>query len=132
MSDILRSAVNQRLTTYPLRWRKDAPDHWSAEAGTLLTASAWPSRMAWKWEVIDRATEATTDSGATETRRLAMDAAEAAARTRLPVPTDVQVVTGWLALQGEVPGEVLAAALRLAERDKDERRALTESSGKNG
>lgn len=62
-------------------------------------------------------------TGREDSRRAAMNAAERAAQACLPALTDVQIVTGWLALRGDVPDDVLAAGLRLAERDKAERKA---------
>ena len=37
-----------------VRWRKDAPDHWSCEVDERFTLAAWP-RMdgSWEWELFD-------------------------------------------------------------------------------
>ena len=75
---------------------------------------------AWAWEIMKG--DDVEESGQGTSRRDAMGKAEVAVRKLLPTPTDVQVVTGWLALRSEVPDEVLAAALRLAERDRAERK----------
>lgn len=123
MSDIIRSAIAAQLTKFPLSWRKEAPDHWVAKVGELML-SVWPSygRGGWGWELTGRGNSEVA-SGQSDDRRGAMNAAEAAAKKHLPTQTDVQIVTGWLARRSEVPDEVLAAALRLSERDKAERKA---------
>lgn len=120
MSDILRTAMLARLVEFPLAWRKDDPDHWSASAGPDLTISAWPSRGCWQWALTTR-DEREVSTGKAESRRTAMDAAEKATKAALPAQTDVQIVTGWLARQANIPDDVLAAALRLAETDKGRR-----------
>jgi hypothetical protein len=61
-----------------------------------------------------------------------MGKAEAAVRKLLPTPTDVQIVTGWLAHRSEVPLDVLQAAMRLAERDKAERKATNPAPCQGG
>jgi hypothetical protein len=122
VSDIVRSAIWAQMTEFPLSWRKDAPDHWSASAGPDLTVSAWPSRGCWQWALVTL-DDREVSTGKADSRRAAMDAAEKAAKEVLPTPTDMQIVTGWLAHRSEVPDEVLAAGLRLAERDKAERKA---------
>ena len=122
VSDIVRSAIAAQMTEVPLCWRKDAPDHWSASAGPDLTVSAWPSRGSWQWALVTR-DDREISTGKADCRRTAMDAAEKAAKEALPTPTDVQIVAGWLAHRGEVPADVLQAALRLSERDKAERKA---------
>ena len=122
MSDIVRSTIAAQMTEFPLRWQKDAPDHWSAPVTKALTLAVWPKiDGSWIWEIMKG--EDVEESGQGTSRRDAMSKAEAAVRKMLPVPTDVQIVTGWLAHRSEVPAEVLAAGLRLAERDKAERKA---------
>ena len=120
MSDIVRSAITAKLIQYPLSWRKTG-NLWTADAGGLkLKAWQQPSDTTWKWNI--GRDGGVVVGGQVVGRREAMDAAEEAARALLPKPTDVQIVTGWLALRSEVPDEVLAAGLRLAERDKEERK----------
>lgn len=110
------------MTEFPLSWRKDAPDHWSASVNKSLTLAAWPKvDGAWVWEIMKG--EDVEESGQGTSRRDAMGKAEAEVRKMLPIPTDVQIVTGWLAHRSEVPPEVLQAAMRMCERDKAERKA---------
>jgi len=54
VSDIVRSAIAAHMTEFPLSWRKDAPNHWSASASPDLTVSAWPSRGCWQWALVTR------------------------------------------------------------------------------
>lgn len=118
MIDIIRSAISAQLTEFPLSWRKDAPDHWVAKVGDL-TCCVWPSygRGGWGWELTGRGNSEVAN-GQSDDRRGAMNAAEAAAKQHLPTQTDVQIVTGRLAYRSEVPAEVLAAAIRLAEQER--------------
>lgn len=121
MSDIVRSAIMKQMTEFPLSWRKDAPDHWNASVNQDLTLAAWPKiDGAWVWEIMKG--DGVEESGQGTSRRDAMNKAEAAVRKLLPTLTDVQILTGWIALRSEVPPDVLAAGLRLAERDKKERK----------
>lgn len=122
MSDIVRSAIRAQMTEFPLAWRKDENECWIANAKNAVKCAAWPTRRIWTWEV-RMANGSLVCGGRAPTRREAMNAAESAARDQFPAPTDVQLVTGWLALRSEVPDDVLCAALRLADRDNAERKA---------
>ena len=127
MSDIVRSAIWAQMTEFPLSWRKDAPDHWSATVNRQLTLTTWPKiDGAWVWEIMKG--DDAEESGQGTSRRDAMSKAEAAVRKMLPPPTDVQIVTGWMAHRSEVPDEVLAAGMRLSERDKAERKTKKNDS----
>lgn len=121
MSDIVRSAIMAKLIQYPLSWRKTGI-LWTADAADIkLNVWQRQSDTTWQW-TISRNGEVLV-GGQVVGRREAMDAAEEATRALLPKPTDAQLVTGWLALRSDVPDEVLCAALRLADRDKAERKA---------
>ena len=90
MSDIVRSAIWAQMTEFPLSWRKDAPDHWSATVNRQLTLAAWPKiDGAWVWEIMKG--DDVEESGQGTSRRDAMSKAEAAVRKMLPTPTDVQI-----------------------------------------